>query len=173
MEDLKQAIIDKTKEVIALARQKFQGYAYAPMPSIVFTELGKQAGRAYGSYRLEYNLTVFASDPERFINETIPHEIAHTVCFHTGMDKGHGRNWKAVCRMLGGNAQRCYTAQNIEFKHKRKVTEYLHIGKCGTEVWVSKQRHNAMMKDGREYRVTATKSPINASTYANKSKTSQ
>lgn len=173
MTDIRQAIINKNYEVITLARSLFPKFADAPMPSIGFFTNGKNAGTAQNMpFRVEYNLTVFGSDLERFLNDTVPHEIAHLVCFYMGLDKGHGKNWKRVCAMLGGNSKRCYQAVegSIQFQGSRKVTEYFYIAPCGTSVWVSTQRHNAMTR-GKQYRIVTSRQPLNSSHFMNQSRT--
>jgi len=61
MTDIRQAIIDKTNEVLADAQRKFAHYANAPLPNVSFTVTGKQAGTAYGYHKIIYNLIFYGT----------------------------------------------------------------------------------------------------------------
>lgn len=43
------------------------------------------------------------------VKQIIPHEIAHIICMVNGWDMGHGKVWRQVCTMLGGNGEICNT----------------------------------------------------------------
>lgn len=155
MHSLKAAISGEHRRVIEKAWKLFPqlGYLFDPMPTFYTT--GKTAGRAYGSERTAYNLTVFAHDPERFIKEVVPHEIAHNVCIALGWDRGHGKNWKRVCVMLGGNGKRCYDGSGIEFEGTRKRKKYEYRATCGTVMLISDVRHNRIQR-GMQYSLHRT-----------------
>lgn len=162
--ELKAAIIAKHNEVVAYARQRFPSYAHAPAPAVYFYDTGKAAGLAHGNNRVGYNLTVFAHDPQRFINDTVPHEIAHIVCFYLGVDKGHGKNWKAVCGYLGGSANRCYSSEGIEHKMMHNRKQYQYRATCGTVIMVSDVMHNKIQR-GQERRLIKSNGILNSSGY--------
>lgn len=162
-ETLKAAILAKHDAVMAKARQLFPGYS-APAPVVYFYETGRHAGIAHGSVRVGYNLTVFAQDPERFIEDTVPHEIAHTVCMAMNWDKGHGRNWKRVCALLGGSSARCYDSIGIEHKMMRKRLQYQYKATCGTVIMVSDVMHRKI-QGGDNRRLVKTKGILNRESY--------
>ena len=140
----RQAIIDKVNEVVALARVKFPNYTH-PAPAVTFYNAGTSAGKAKGVYQVSFNLSVFEQDLQRFLDTTVPHEIAHTVCFALGIDRGHGRNWKAVCLALGGDGKRCFDGAQLTIVNARSVKVYRHIATCGLVLDVSSTIHKRVM----------------------------
>ena len=147
--ELKAAIIAKVKEVHELARRIIPEYnRFVAHPIVTFYDKDNAAGLAYGSGRVAFNLHVFAQDPQRFINDTVPHEMAHIVCAATGLGRGHDKGWKRVCALLGGSAERCYSADGLDIKLARQRKRYEYRGSCGTVVMVSDVRHKQMQQQG-------------------------
>jgi SprT protein len=147
--ELKAAIIAKVKEVHELARRIFPEYnRFVALPVIQFYDKGRTAGVAYGSSRVAFNLHVFAQDPERFLNDTVPHEIAHIVCAATGLGRGHDAGWKRVCAMLGGSAERCFSGEGLDIKLARQRKRYEYRGSCGTVVMLSDVMHKSIQQKG-------------------------
>lgn len=112
-----------------------------PEVAVKFDLKGAPAGRArrhLGRYEVSFNAHLMSSDGwDHVFNNTVPHEVAHIVCFVTGWDSGHGRNWRTVCRALGGNAERCHREQVVYARgrtfvyttttgHKVSVSETIH-----------------------------------------------
>ena len=160
MDDIRLIIQKEHNRVMALARNKFplSGMLYDPV--VEFYTSGKTAGKAYGHSKVSYNIHVFAQDLERFMSDTIPHEIAHTVCSFLGWDNGHGKNWKRVCAILGGNGERTYSGKGISFSGTRTRKKYEYKATCGTVVLLSDVRHGKM-KRGMSYTLTDTGGEIN------------
>ncbi len=50
---------------------------------------------------------------EKFIIDTILHEIAHGIDWERNRVCGHGTSWKRICLELGGNGQRCFSSREI------------------------------------------------------------
>ena len=146
-DQIKQRIIERHNDIIEKACQLFPQFKTFPKPTVYFYETGKAAGLAHGYSKVGYNVHVFAQDVERFTNDTVPHEIAHIVCNALRIGKGHDLGWKRVCRMLGGNAQRCYDGSNIEHKQIRTRRQYQYRATCGTLVMLSDVRHNRLQRD--------------------------
>jgi predicted SprT family Zn-dependent metalloprotease len=155
-EQLKASILAFHADVVSRARLIYRDFAAAPSIQVYFYDKGRTAGKANGSLKISYNLHVFAQDPTRFMNDTIPHEIAHAVCSFTGIDRGHGRNWKAVCRRLGGNGKRCFDGSEVDIKAGRKTTKYNYTATCGTIVPVSGILHKKIQLQSKAYKVRAT-----------------
>jgi hypothetical protein len=42
---------------------------------------------------------------DEFIEDIIPHELSHIICFLNRLDDGHGKNWKTLCREMGGTGE--------------------------------------------------------------------
>lgn len=56
---------------------------------------------------------------EKEVKDTILHEIAHTLA---GCQNGHNEVWKAKCRQIGANPERCYDAVKVKQpEHKYKM----------------------------------------------------
>jgi len=74
-----------------------------------------QAGRDYRGYYLRFNVDMMQNSSwDHLYTDTVPHEVAHIVCFVNPMlGKHHNPGWQRVCRQLGGSGQRC---------HKEEVT---------------------------------------------------
>lgn len=76
---------------------------------------GRAAGqlRRYADGRLviRYNLSLAARQPDAFIAETVPHEVAHAVTHVChGHVRPHGAEWRRVMHWLGlPQPRRCHT----------------------------------------------------------------
>ena len=145
----KLAIIAKTNEVIALARKLYPGYIHGT-PEIKFDIRGRSCGgRAWGHYRLQYNLDWYAANPTEYLNNTVTHEVAHIVAAATGLGKGHNAGWVRICLALGGNGQRCNTHPDVKAVPKaRRTVEYLYRTDSGREAWVGPVHHNRLQSRG-------------------------
>jgi hypothetical protein len=40
-----------------------------------------------------------------YVDEIIPHELSHIVCFTNELDDGHGDMWKDICIDMGGTGE--------------------------------------------------------------------
>jgi hypothetical protein len=108
---------------------------------------GKCAGmagyRVWGQFYVRFNIDMIGNDSwEHIIRETVPHEVAHIVCFFRKVDDGHGRAWQATCRALGGTGERC---------HKEAVTyakgrTYYYRTTVGKIVALSQVRHRRVQQ---------------------------
>jgi len=96
---MKNRIINEHMRVMAQAKELFPKLKGMPFePIVTFHTNGRAAGVAYGSLKVSYNTTIFSQDMERFIRDTIPHEIAHVVCSFLNWDKGRWKDLEArVC----------------------------------------------------------------------------
>lgn len=156
-----QQILDKCKEVFALATRLY-GVDMSNV-SVHFDLKGRAAGmacrRASGMY-MRFNRDMLTRDAfDHVLNNTVPHEIAHIVCFmNSSLGRGHDGGWARVCAQLGGNATRCHSEKVVY----GKGTTYEYITTNGHEVRVSDKVHRNIQK-GTAYtfkhgrgRVTAT-----------------
>lgn len=152
----KSRILAKHDEIMRKARELFPAFRYAPEVQVYFYETGKTAGMAHGHFRVGYNIHIFSQDMERFLNSTVAHEIAHIVCSYTNTDRGHGKTWKRVCRLLGGDGQRCYAGENLQHKMVRTRKRYEYRATCGTVMMVSDVIHGKIQRGTRGYFLRAT-----------------
>jgi predicted SprT family Zn-dependent metalloprotease len=165
----------RVTEVDNQARKLFPGYASAPIPSVDFRYVGSAAGTAnYTHWRVTLNAGQ-AIQTDAIERLTVPHEIAHLVDKYVYKKSGHGRYWKMICRMLGGDAKRCYNAgeRGVTVIRGRSRTEYLYKMSCGRETWIGPVHHNRLQKKGAagyKLRNSKTGSTIHHTGYLNQSR---
>ena len=110
---------------------------------------GKCAGmagyRVWGQFYVRFNIDMIGNDSwEHIIRETVPHEVAHIVCFFRKVDDGHGRAWQATCRALGGTGKR-YHDQPVTYAKGRT---YYYRTTVGSIVALSAIRHRRVQQGG-------------------------
>lgn len=129
-------------------------------PHVRFDKKGRAAGTAYYSaHELNFNAQLLLDNWDEFMNQTIPHEVAHLLK-HTkygtergnGMNSHHGYYWQHVMKLLGADPKRCHSMDTSKVRqapaHK---TKYIYVcPSCKTEMVISKVRHNKMLR-GRTY----------------------
>ena len=157
-------INNKLNEVLALAKQL---YGFTPRNlTIKYKSKGIAAGSASFNHRtdkmgLMFSLEALEKDPNELLNETIPHEVAHLVCYNDrSLGRHHDFGWRQVCRKLGGNAERCHT---VRLTPGRIFKKFLYVSTCGTELEVSSVVHNRIQKGSRNYKLRSTNGKLLAS----------
>lgn len=161
-DEIKAYVLARHDQIVQLARQRFPMYAKYEAPTVYFFENGRTAGIAHYNGRIGYNVHMFAQAGATFINDTIAHEIAHHVCFMLGIDNGHGRNWKRVCVMLGGDGKRCFMNDGtIKPKMLRHRKRYEYKTDCGTVIMLSDVIHGKIQR-GEHRHLKSNRSPIRA-----------
>ena len=91
-------------------------------PKLEWVVCGTTAGRAWlQQWRIQLNEQLCKENTEDFMNDTIPHEVAHLVAYKVFGDDGHGEGWRSVMRALGLNPTRChdYNTRNVNGKRSR------------------------------------------------------
>lgn len=94
--------------------------------------------------KITFSLPLFSINGIEEFEKTLIHEVAHGLAGHKA---GHGPQWAAVVRSLGGVPQRCRTAP------VQPETNY--TGKCGCGVRAKRDRKSATM-----FRLYCTKCKI-------------
>jgi predicted SprT family Zn-dependent metalloprotease len=80
---------------------------------------------------------------DHIYNETIPHEIAHVVCYmNPSLGDNHNAGWRRVCQALGGKGARCHE-QEVVFANGNT---YTYITTTGHKVNMSQQRHRKIQQ---------------------------
>lgn len=161
------AILAKTKECIALARNLYPGYV-APDPAILFDLRGRSTGgTALGTRQLRFNLDWYMADPVRFLRIVVPHEVAHIVdeALSPSQPKAiirmgrirrvpqvsHGPQWVRICKALGGDGERtCNIAAESGVKpmKARRTRQYRYLSEAGHEVWIGPTHHKKLQERG-------------------------
>lgn len=112
---------------------------------------GKAGGRGYrlpgSAYYVKFNRDMLTREAfDHVINDTVPHEYAHVVCF---MDPNKGKNhdygWTRVCRALGGSGARSHSEEVV---YGKGIT-YEYTTDRGHKVRLSEKRHRYVQNGGR------------------------
>jgi predicted SprT family Zn-dependent metalloprotease len=83
-------------------------------PSVTINNrLKTTAGRAWlADHRLDFSAELMWQHTQEFVEQIIPHEVAHIIAYVVYSDEGHGKVWKFVMRALGKPADRCHHLVN-------------------------------------------------------------
>ena len=83
----------RLREKLAQANLKL-GRNY-PEPKLSYTQRGTSAGTAWlESYEIRLNPVLLLENSEAFIEEVVPHELAHLLVWkHFGRVAPHGKEW--------------------------------------------------------------------------------
>ena len=104
----------------------------------------RSQGGATSNHYVRFNVDMIAgSGFDHIYNETIPHEIAHIVCYmNPSLGNDHSPGWKRVCVALGGTGERCHN-QPVVYA---KGNTYAYISTGGVTVNLSQQRHRKIQQ---------------------------
>ncbi|PJG84377.1 SprT family zinc-dependent metalloprotease [Conservatibacter flavescens] len=93
---LKLQVQRKLKTCLDLAERHFN--RSFPMPVVSYDVRGVKAGVAYLQKNcIKFNRTLLLENPEAFINQVVPHEVAHLIVYQIfGQVKPHGKEWQFV-----------------------------------------------------------------------------
>jgi SprT protein len=87
-------------EFVAKAANAIGRHFY--QPRVKFTARGGTAGKTHRWHGIALNPVLLMSQPEAFLDEVIPHEVAHWVCMAAHGDvRPHGSEWVEVMGLLG------------------------------------------------------------------------
>jgi len=147
LQERTQQVRSKVAELITRANQIYR--ITLPTIDIRFDLRGRAAGiagRDFRGYYMRFNTDMMQNSSwDHLINDTVPHELAHIVCFfNPQLGRNHNPGWSRVCRQLGGSGQRC---------HKEQVTyangnTYYYTTSTGHTVALSVVRHRKVQKGG-------------------------
>jgi predicted SprT family Zn-dependent metalloprotease len=149
-----EAVRNKVKQCIESAEQIYG--VKMPVVDIRFDLTGRAAGMAgwrhggFGRmYFLRFNVTHMSlggKSWEHLLNDTVPHEVAHTVCqAFPKFGRNHDAGWKRVCVALGGNGKRCYSVEDAP-EAIAKQRPFTYTTSTGQTVAVSIRIHNKIQK---------------------------
>ena len=152
IESRKDMIVARLGELRTIAKTKFGDRVILGSCGLDFTLRGAKAGVAYGTGKIALNIDMIAGDSfEHILNETLPHEYAHIICLQNGLDRGHGKNWKSVAKILGCSGERCHKEP---VKYARGKT-YEYVASCGSVIRISETIHKRILR-GRSYSLKTT-----------------
>lgn len=157
-------IKQKVQDCIRTAEQKFG--ITMPNVEVRFDLTGRAAGMAcmrYGQFSLRFNLQhirIGGKTWEHLLNDTVPHEVAHTVCqAFPKFGRNHDAGWKRVCIALGGTGRRCYSEEDAP-EAVAQARPYVYITTTGHEVRVTKVIHSKIQR-GTNYIMRGGKGKLN------------
>ena len=121
---------------------------YMSYPKIEWDLRGGTAGQAwYGIHKVRYNSHLYRNNRKDFIENTIPHEVAHLVAhrLHQGRRiMPHGYEWKRVMAAFKVPSDRCHSYDVSECKRRQK--RYLYKSVCGKTFKLSQTLHNKILR---------------------------
>lgn len=145
------------KDYLAKA-ESFYGREFET-PTVEFGLRGSTSGRAYYLRNLILlNRQLFHENQNKFLTNTIPHELAHLISFtlygQAGM--GHKLHWKNVMRVLGVQASRCHCYQTTPARVVKRKFGY--TCSCQRVRHLTAIKHNRILR-GTNYicRICRTK----------------
>ena len=120
-----------------------------PHITVKFDLRGRSAGQAIrrgGEFSVRFNRDMMLNESwDHIINETVPHELAHIVCFvNPNLGRNHDAGWNRVCRLLGGSGERCHK----EVVTYAKGNTYIYTTSTGHTVSLSAIRHRKVQRGG-------------------------
>ena len=144
---LNMRVIRKLEKCLQLASYKFN-QAFV-MPTLEYNVRGTKAGVAYLQQNaIKLNRTLLLENPTEFINQVVPHELAHLIVYQVfGNVKPHGKEWKKVMTELFHlPAETCH---KFDIKNVRGRTFHYRC-QCQTHL-LTVRRHNKIQAGNVKY----------------------
>ncbi|MEZ9466356.1 SprT family zinc-dependent metalloprotease [Vibrio breoganii] len=136
-----------TAQLIEVANKHFQ--QSFPIPKIEVDMRGKAAGKALLQLNtIKLNKVLFAENQQAFIDEVLPHELAHLITHQVfGRVRPHGKEWQYVmAKVFGIKPERTHTMDVSSVQGK--TFEY----QCGCRSYpLSIRRHNKVLRGESQY----------------------
>lgn len=122
------------------------------------------------SLKIQLNKNALSENLSHMMEDVIPHEIAHLVCYVNYSFKGkkvspHGKEWKTICARLGGNPKSISEEKykTLEAAKVRKVYRYEYALGDGSKIVIAGPTHKKIQSgvlysakskiDGRSYKI--------------------
>jgi SprT protein len=124
-----------------------------PYPTIKYTLRGAVAGTAiaFPTMEINYNLGLAWENLRDFLDNTIPHEIAHIFTDkRSNSRESHGPEWKRVMVAMGLNPSRCHDYDMTNAQARKVERPYIYKCAC-KEHRVTKLIHKKFLQHGGRY----------------------
>ena len=147
MQTQMEQIMARCKEAFAKAKELY-GLDLSKV-GIRFDLKGRAAGMACArgtlysrTYYMRFNRDMLTREAfDHVLNDTVPHEVAHIVCFMNPMlGSNHNTGWARVCQQLGGTGTR-FHKEEVVYGNGRT---YEYTTTTGQKVRLSEQKHKAV-----------------------------
>ncbi|WPL16242.1 SprT-like family protein [Thiorhodovibrio winogradskyi] len=152
LKHLQTVVEQRVRQLLATARQTL-GFC-APNPDLRFDLRGQSAGQARFDARgrglIRFNPWLLLRHGEEFIDQTVPHEIAHWLifCLYGRNARPHGVEWRQLMTLFGAEPKRCHQYDLDEIPQRRVSSHSYHCA-C-QDHQLSAVRHNRVRK-GQTY----------------------
>lgn len=144
---MQQALLAECERCYHIAETKLK--RQFPRPEISFKLRGKCAGIAHLQLnRLRFNPVLYQENMQAFLEQVVPHEIAHLICYQVyGKTKPHGQEWQQIMWHIFNVSPK--TTHNFDLASvKTKGINYQC--QCG-RVELSIRRHNKVLRGQAKY----------------------
>jgi SprT protein len=142
-------ISEKLNKLIEACNAQFRGFSFNDVKFSMNGRLTSTAGRAFlEEGRLEFSKVLYIQNVEKFLEDTVPHELAHIVAFRVFGDKGHGVHWKHIMNFLGYDANRCH---NYAVQRRSSAKTYSYTCGCKDKIHEVSAQRQAWINKGKRY----------------------
>jgi SprT protein len=151
----------RTQDLLEHGRRHFR--VRIPTPEVRFDLRGKAAGQVRVApglvWQVRYNPTLMAREPDAFLAQTIPHEVAHLIAFalHGRGIRPHGEEWQMVMRQLGAEPRRCHNFA-VDDLATRRLRRFDYHCACRAHQLSSTRHYRALA--GQTYYCIACRGPL-------------
>lgn len=147
---LQQKAMRTLREKLALAQQKLE--QVFPEPTLNYKQRGTTAGSAYlKQWEIRLNAVLLIENGEAFVDEVVPHELAHLLVYRVFGRKGiapHGNEWKWMMEhVLEVPASRthCFEVNSV------KSRTFIYRCACPSSHELTIRRHNKILRGENQY----------------------